>query len=262
MRKIRRILLASLFCLATLLSACSSEAVHDSYSAYRNQTAAQLYQSAKKEIKGGHYNQAVKHLEALNALYPFGAYAEPGMVNLIYAYYKNDDNEEALATADRYLRIYPRGNYSDYVYYMKGVVSFGEGFSWLQRKAGINPAPRDISNLRQAYLSFNEVVRYYPQSGYAADSLARMLYIRNLFAEKEVGIASFYYDRKAYVAASNRASNVVQHYNGSPYVIPALAIMIKSYRQLGLTHMANNTTRILAASYPTSPECKQLCNHA
>lgn len=244
--------------LLIFLSSCSNETVHDSYSAYRNQTASQLYHASKKEISGGHYNVAVKHLEALNALYPFGAYAEPGLVNLVYAYYKNDANVEALATADRYLRLYPQGSYTDYVYYMKGVVSFGQGFSWLQRKAGINPAPRDIAYLKEAYLSFNELIEYFPKSSYAPDAIARMRYIRNLFAEKEMGIASFYYVRKAYVAAANRASDVLVHYDGSPYVIPALVIMVKSYRKLGLTQMANNTMKIFGASYPNSPQYKKL----
>lgn len=256
MKKIFLLLLS--FCFVAFLSSCSNETVHDSYSAFRNQTASQLYHTAKKEISGGHYNAAVKHLEALNALYPFGAYAESGLVNLVYAYYKNDANDEALAIADRYLRLYPQGHYSDYVYYMKGVVSFGLGFSWLQRKAGINPAPRDTSNLKEAYLSFSQLVQYFPQSPYVPDALARMRYIRNLFAEKEVGIASYYYSRKAYVAAANRASDVVVHYDRSPWVIPALSVMVKSYRKLGLTKLADNTMKVFGASYPNSKRYKKL----
>ena len=73
-----------------------------------------------------------------------------------------------------------------------------------------------------------------------------------------MGIAQFYYDQKAYVAAANRASTVVEHYDRSPSVIPALNIMVKSYRKLGLTQMANNTLRIFEASYPTSPVLKKL----
>jgi outer membrane protein assembly factor BamD len=85
-----------------------------------------------------------------------------------------------------------------------------------------------------------------------------MRYIRNLFAEQEVGIAQFYYDKKAYVASSNRASSVVEHYDRSPWVIPALKIMVKSYRKLGLTAMTNNTMKIFEASYPNAPELKRL----
>lgn len=241
-----------------VLCGCANNELHDSFSAYRNKTASQLYQESKVNIQKGHYNRATKELEAMSALYPFGPYAEPGLINLVYAYYKNDDADQALATADRYLALYPYGKYSDYAYYMKGVIAFKQGFSWLQRKAGINPAPRDLSNLKAAYLSFSQLVQEFPNSSYVPDAIARMRYIRNLFAEKEVGVARFYYDKKAYVAAANRASNVVEHYDRSPWVIPALDIMVKSYRKLHMTQMANNTLRIFQASYPNSPELKKL----
>ena len=246
----KKIVLLVCACSIALLTACSDTEIHDSFSAYRNQTAEQLYQSSKKDLQKDHPNRAVKKLEALNALYPFGAYAEQGLVNLIYAYYENDEADEALATADRYLRIYPRGAYSDYAYYMKGVIAFKQGFSWLQLKAGVNPAPRDLSNYKRAYLAFNLLVEYFPNSVYVPDALARMRYIRNLFAEKALGIAQFYYDHKAYLAAANRASEVVVHYDRSTYVVPALKLMIKSYDKLGMTVMANNTQKILDTNFP------------
>lgn len=252
----KKIILLSL--LAALLSACSSNELHDSFTKYRNQTASQLYHSSKTDLIKDHPDRAVKKLEALNALYPFGAYAEEGLINLVYAYYQDDEPDEALAAVDRYLRLYPRGNYSDYAYYMKGVIAFKQGFSWLQRRVGVNPAPRDLSNLKSAYLSFDELVETFPQSPYVPDAIARMRYIRNLYAEKEMGIAKFYYERKAYVAAANRANDVVVHYDRSPWVIPALTIMVKSYRHLGLTQMANNTLKIFQASYPNSKCLKAL----
>ncbi len=255
----RKILLVSL--LAVLLSACSSNKIHDSFATYRNQTASELYHSSKKDLIHGHPNAAVKKLEALNALYPFGAYAEKGLINLVYAYYENDSADEAQAAADRYLSVYPRGNYSDYAYYMKGVIAFKQGFSWMQRKAGVNPAPRDLSYLKNAYLSFNQLVETFPQSPYVPDAIARMRYIRNLYAEKEVGIAKFYYEHKAYVASANRAKDVVLHYDRSPYVIPALTLMVRSYRKLGLTQMANNTLAIFQASYPKSRNLRRLMRH-
>lgn len=244
--------------LLTLVSGCSSNTLHDSFSAYRTKTASELYQSSKQDLLKDHPNQAVKKLEALNALYPFGAYAEDGLINLVYAYYDNDNADEALAAADRYLRLYPRGQYSDYAYYMKGVIAFKQGFSWMQRKAGVDPAPRDLSNMKNAFASFNQLVETFPNSVYLPDAVARMRYIRNLFAEKEVTVAQFYYDRKAYLAAANRAADVVEHYDRSPYVINALSIMVKSYRKLGMTQMANNTLHIFQASYPNSKKLKSL----
>ena len=254
----KKILLPLVSCAVIFLSACSNEAVHDSYSAYRTQTAKDLYFSAKKDLQKGHEDMAVKKLEALNTLYPFGVYSEEGSINLVYAYYKNDNPDEALAAADRYLRLYPRGHYADYAYYMKGIVSLKQGLSWAQRKVGVELASRDLTDVKEAYLAFNQLVETFPDSAYAPDAIARMKYIRNVFAKKEADTADFYYQRKAYVAAANRAADVVSHYNHSPYVINALVIMIKSYRKLGLTEKANDTLKVFEASYPNDPQLKKL----
>ena len=253
MKKLFPIILSCL-----LLSACGTQAIHDSYSSYHNKTAEQLYNTALRDLKKGHYNRASNELEAQNALYPFGAYAKEGMVTLIYAYYKNDENDEALATADRYLRLYPMGQYADYAYYIKGVIAFGRGLTWMQKKIGVSPAPRDLTNLKDAFMSFDGLVHNFPHSQYIKDSLIRMRYIRNIVAEKELDNANFYYQRGAYVAAANRASEVVEHFDGAPAVIPALVIMVKSYRHLGLNNLADNTLQIFEASYPNSSQLKTL----
>jgi len=244
--------------LALFLTACSDAPIDDSFSAYRHKTAAQLYNSAAKDLKKKNYDTAVGDLEALNALYPFGAHAEEGLVNLIYAYYKNNDPEEAIAIADRYLRLYPRGRYADYVYYMKGVIATRQGLSWLQRKLGINPAQRDLSNYKQAFMAFNLLVRNFPHSKYVPDALIRMRYIRNILAKHELQIATFYFKKKAYVAAVNRASFVVTHFDQAPAVIDALGLLVKSYRALNLNKMTDQTMAVLAASYPNSKVYKQL----
>lgn len=254
----KKILLSLLGAAVLFLAACSNEAIHSSYANYANKTAEQLYIESKTDLKKEKYDHAVKTLEALNALYPFGPYSEEASINLIYAYYKNDNPDSAMAAADRYLRLYPQGHYADYAYYMKGVVALRQGLTWAQRKAGVALWPRDLDNAKTAYASFNELVTAFPDSVYTPDAILRMRYIRNIFAKRDATTAEFYYERKAYVAAINRASSVVEHYNHSPEVINALAIMVKSYRKLGMTTKANNTLKILQASYPNAPQLKSL----
>lgn len=249
----KKLCLSALLCLIFLLNGCSTnESIHNSYDEYRNYTASQLYHSGTQYIKTRHYDKATTELEALNALYPFGAYAEEGQVNLIYAYYKNNEADEAIALADRYLRLYPDGKYAAYVYYMKGVIASDHGLNWIQRKFKADPSLRDTSYYQQAYMAFNQLLKTFPHSEYAPDAAMRIRYIRNLLASRQLRIAEFYFKEKAYVAAANRAQEVVKHYDKTPAVIPALGVMVKSYRALHLDKMANDTLAILAASYPTS----------
>jgi outer membrane protein assembly factor BamD len=252
---IRRLLLLSL--LAMLIVGCN-KAKNDPYKSYRQYTSEQLFERGEKQLSKRHYVDASRKFEALNALYPFGPNSEQANLDLMYAYYKNNDEASTIAAADRYVRLYPRGANVDYAYYLKGVVSYEQGLPWVERRVGVDPALRDLGNKEQAFAAFNELVEYYPHSVYAADALARLNYIRDLEARKNVIIAEYYLKRKAYVAAANRASDVIEHFNGSRQVIPALAIQSEAYHGLGLTQLADRSFQVLQLSYPDSPELKKL----
>jgi len=256
MKKFIIVLFISILTIFTL-EGCSKKE-QDPYKNYRGMSSSTLFESGERALAKKNYVRAVKYLEALDALYPFGPYAEQGQLDIIYAYYMNGDFALASLAAERYMRLYPRGQHVDYAYYMRGMIGLHLGLTWLQRRVGISPDMRDVSSLQQCYGSFALLVEQYPGSPYAADALVRMIYIRNLLAQREVDIAEFYMERHAYVASANRASTVVQHFQGSPLVEPALVIMVESYRELGLTQMADESYRLLQANFPLSPELKSL----
>ncbi len=235
--------------LSIFLIACSKTNV-DPYKSYRKYTSRDIYNLGIKDLANKHYSTASQDFAALNGIYPFGPFSEVGQVDSIYAYYKNGNDADAVAACDRYVRLYPRGNYVYYTYYMQGLVQFKMGLTWLQRWWGTDPALRAMTDKQQSFLAFSQVVQFYPDSIYASDAMAHMHYIRNEIARKELLIAQYYWDRGAYVASANRASAIVQHYQGTPSVIPALALMVNAYRKLGLTTIANNTLAILQANYP------------
>jgi len=232
-----------------LLLVCCSNPNADPFKAYRAYSSAKLFASGEHALYQNHYDDAVKYFEAMGAIYPFGPYAQQAQLDLIYAYHLSDDDASAIAAADRYIHLYPRSKHVDYAYYMRGLIGFTVGLSWLQRFANIDPAPRDISTLQQSFVSFAQLSHYFPHSKYTPNAELRMRYIRNLMARRELIVADFYMQHKAYVAAANRAAYVVQHFQGSPQVVNALEIMVKAYRGLHLDQMANQTYKIMAANY-------------
>lgn len=246
----------ALFLLVFLVAGCSGN--KDELASYRHLRAAEIFHGAELALAKAKYAKASKGFEALDAIYPFGPYAKQGQLDIIYAYYKDGDDPSAVASADRYIRLYPRDRRVDYAYYMKGVISSTEGYTWLQKSFGVDPSSRDLTSQKQAFLAFSEIVTLYPKSQFAPDSLLRMRYLRNVIAKHSLEVATFYYRHKAYVAAANRASYVVEHFNGTPVVAGALAMMVKSYRVLGLHKLAHNSYVILQASYPDSKAFKAL----
>lgn len=236
--------------LVILLAGCSSSGIKDEYAHYRNKTSAEIYAQAKVDLDKKRYAKAAEELDALDAIYPFGPNSKQAQLDLIYANYQNGDLTSALTSAERYIRLYPGNQYTDYAYYMKGCIEFSQGLNWLQKKFRTNPASGNLDDKKEAFGTFETLIQLYPNSVYAKDAQLRMRYLRNVFADKELLVADFYYQQKAYVAAANRASEVVKHYDGTTSVKPALVLLVKSYRQLNLTTQANNTLKILQANYP------------
>ncbi|QTS84120.1 outer membrane protein assembly factor BamD [Coxiella endosymbiont of Amblyomma nuttalli] len=217
-----------------------------------------LLNAGEKALAKENYAEAIKNFKALDAVYPFGPYAKQAALDIIYAYYKNCDTAFAIAAAKRYIHLYPRDSHVDYAYYMRGIIAFDLKLSWLQELADISPAARDVSTLQRSFIAFSTLVQVFPHSLYTPDALARMRYIRNLIAQREITIAEFYMKRHAYMAAANRASYVVQHFQGSPQVIKGLIIMILAYRALDLPKMADSIYYLLQTNYSNTPELKHL----
>jgi hypothetical protein len=93
----------------------------------RTRASAQLYEARRARTSTPTtYDLAIKNLQFLEARYPFGPYAEQAQLELIYAHFRNYDHEEAVAAADRFVRLHPQHPNVDYAYYMKGLSSFTE----------------------------------------------------------------------------------------------------------------------------------------
>ena len=160
------------------------------------------------------------------------------------------DLDSVEASADRFIRLHPQHPNIDYAYYMRGLAAFTGNRSVLDRFFGGEESRRDMSGAQVAFAHFSEFLNRFPDSEYAKDAHQRMIYLRNLLAQAEVDIASYYLSRDAHVAAANRARVVVENYATTPSVPDALAILIESNYKLGLTDAANDSLRVLAINYP------------
>lgn len=248
--KLTRFILMTIAVLGTLLLfGCASDKI-DGAEKFKNYSAQQLLAEGEQELVRHNYKDAAQRFEAIDALYPFGKEAMQADTDVIYAYYKSDELEAAVAAADRFIHLYPQAEHTDYAYYMKGIINFDRGRTWYLKFHPTGVERRDLTYVRQAFIDFNDLIKLFPNSVYVKDSYERMLYLRNLLAQNELETANFYYDRKAYVAAANRADYVVKHFEGTPQVVDALKLMVKSYHALGATEQENKTLKVLQLNYP------------
>jgi outer membrane protein assembly factor BamD len=215
-------------------------------------SAQRLYQEAKSALNEGNYGTAVKYFERLEARYPFGRYAQQAQLEIAYAYYRDNEAASAIAACDRFIKLHPNHANVDYAYYLKGVVNFAEDQTLLSRLADQDPSERDPRALRDSFLAFKELVTKYPDSRYAADSIARMNWLVNALASHEVHVARWYMKREAFVAAANRAQFVIQNYPDAPATEEALFIMGRAYERLNLTELRDDADRVLLKNFPDS----------
>ena len=84
-------------------------------------TEEQFYQRALGQLNGQNFRGAISTYQALESRFPFGRYAAQAQIEIVYAYYRNQDDEAARAAADRFIRLHPDNENVDYAYYMKGL---------------------------------------------------------------------------------------------------------------------------------------------
>jgi outer membrane protein assembly factor BamD len=239
--------------IGVLLCLLSCKKNDDDFNPYQGMTAKQLYTASKKEMSKEQYSSAIKHLEALETMYPFNDYAEEAEVDLIYAYYKKGEYASTAAAAERFIHLYPRAKRVEYAYYMKALANFQQNRGTLANLLPIDESWRDPGTQSQSYSDFATLIQRFPNSKYKANALQRMTYLRNLFAQRELNVSKYYFDRKMYVAATERASYLVKTYPQAPSARAALAIMYRANLAMGLKRAADDALAVYQSTYHSNP---------
>ena len=244
-------LTAVALCAAVLvMSACSTPRPADSDP---STTAESLYRSGKAALNRSDFLTAIDTFETLGARFPFGTYTQQAQLDIAYAYLRQDEYDNAIASVERFIKLYPQSESIDYAYYMRGLAHFSRGGSAFERIF-----PRDMSKvnqnwLRASFAEFQALVRRFPESEYAPDAIERMEYLREQMASHELQTARFYYERGAMVAVVNRVTYLLERFDGTTRVPDALALLSGAYLALGQEDRSADTLRVLAATDPEHP---------
>ncbi|WP_036535539.1 outer membrane protein assembly factor BamD [Oceanobacter kriegii] len=237
--------------IALLLAACSGP-----QSKMSEQSEQELYTEARDALDRDSNNIAIEKLKNLESRYPFGQYAEQAQLELIYAYFNSGNYEEALTSAERFIRLHPLHPQVDYAYYLRALVTYEMGFSVIERRLSDDVAKRDPLPLRNSFRYFSELMMRFPDSQYVADARARMVFLRERLASHELGVARYYMKRHAFVAAANRANQIVTQYPRTKAVADALALMVEAYHELKLQDEEATSLALLKKNFPNHQQLK------
>ena len=241
------------------LSGCSLFGDDDELQVDTNSGEQQMYRQAQRYIDTSNFDLAISALMQLESRYPFGKYAEQAQLELIYAHHGAYQNEAAIEAADRFIRLHPQHPSVDYAFYMKGVAAYDLNKNFLASLIPIDDSKRDVTGFREAFSEFSQLLNRYPNSRYAQDARARMVYIRNMLARHEIHVANYYFKRGAYMAALKRGQNVVENMQETTAVADGLAVMAQAYTLLDMSSLASDVVRVLCLNYPQHPNLDDEC---
>ncbi|MES2101235.1 MAG: outer membrane protein assembly factor BamD [Pseudomonadota bacterium] len=236
----------SLAILMAVLAGCSSTPKEPE----SQWSAERLYAEAKEESSLGNFERAGKLYERLEGRASGTALAQQAQIERAYMLYKGGDKAQALSTLERFIKLHPTSAAVDYALYLQGLINFNDNLGLLGSLARQDLSERDQQAARDSYQSFKQLVDQFPLSLYADDARVRMNYIVNSLAAYEVHVARYYYRRGAFVAAANRAQQVVVEFQRSPSAEEALYILAESYDKLGLNQLRDDANRVLQKNFP------------
>jgi outer membrane protein assembly factor BamD len=237
----RAVLLA--FAVALALTGCESE--DDLLQG--DHSVAELYGKAMERMKDEDYTQAAKLFDAVERQHPYSVWATRAQLMAAYADYEALRYDDAIDALTRFIELHPGNPHVDYAYYMRALCYYEQ----------IADVRRDQKASQQAYEGFSDIIRRFPETAYAHDSVYKLDLTRDHLAAKEMDIGRWYEGQQNYIAAVNRFKTVVDRFQTTSHVPEALLRLVECYLELGLRPEAQKAAAVLGFNYPNSDYYKQ-----
>jgi outer membrane protein assembly factor BamD len=239
----------TLFVATIFLSGCFIFGEPTEFDETIGQSPEWIYDKAQGFLDQRDFRKSIGFLEKLIKRYPDNKIIPSARLNLAYAYYKFSQNELSTSAVQQFIVLYPSHPLMDYAYYIKGLNLYNER-GIVNKLTFQDISDRDVNQLKKAFDAFEELVKRFPNSKYAQDSIDRMTYLMNKIAEYDLHVARYYMKRRAYVAALNRAKNIYINYPDSIHVKESLIIQYIAYRELKLNDLEVSTKKIIDLNFP------------
>ena len=207
---------------------------------YVERPVEDLYNEAFDELLEGNYQPAARGFEEVERQHPYSVWATKAQLMAAYSSYQNNDYDEAVLAAERFIELHPGNPDTAYAHYLIGLSYYEQ----------ISDVGRDQRNTELALDAFEEINRRYPESKYARDATLKISLTRDHLAGKEMEVGRTYQDLEFYLAAINRFRNVVTEYQTTSHVPEALLRLTECYLALGIVGEAQAAAAVLGYNYP------------
>jgi len=235
--RLRPVVSACACALALFLAACA-----DDEEGYVERPVEELYNVALDDLLDESYTKAAQGFDEVERQHPYSVWATRAQIMAAYAYYRNNDYDESIISAGRFIKLHPGHRDVAYAYYLSAVSYYEQ----------ISEVGRDQKMTALALQSLEELVRRFPDTSYSRDARLKIDLTRDHLAGKEMAIGRYYLARENYVAAVNRFRRVIERYQTTSHVPEALHRVVEAYLALGVPPEAQAAAAVLGFNFPGS----------
>ena len=202
----------------------------------------EAYEEGLRELEKGDVIYATRRFNEAELLYPQSEWASKSILMSAYAFYSQNYYERSIFELERFISKYPKHKNIDYAYFLLAMNYY----------ENIIDEKKDLEPLLLSKEKFEYIVKNFPETDFAQDSIYKLALIQDVLASKEMHIGKYYLKRKKWIAAINRFKTVLSDYETTVYVEEALHRLVETYYKIGLVDEAEKYANVLGYNYQSS----------
>tara|TARA_Y100000768_G_scaffold239656_1_gene181489 strand:- start:188 stop:1018 length:831 start_codon:yes stop_codon:yes gene_type:complete len=202
----------------------------------------EAYEEGLRELEKGDVIYATRKFNEAELLYPQSEWASKSILMSAYAFYSQNYYERSIFELERFISKYPKHKNIDYAYFLLAMNHY----------ENIIDEKKDLEPLLLSKEKFEYIVKNFPETDFAQDSIYKLALIQDVLASKEMHIGKYYLKRKKWIAAINRFKTVLSDYETTVYVEEALHRLVETYYKIGLVDEAEKYANVLGYNYQSS----------
>lgn len=199
----------------------------------------ELYQIGESELDKRRYAEARESFRKIVERHPNSALAPRARFLMGEAFFREGEFDKAAKEFETFLAFYPRHQIAD-------LVQFRYAMSYYDQ---LKPVEQDQGLTAKAVEQFKKLVKAYPESRYATDALAKIDVCRGRLAQKEVWVATYYFNQGNRSAARQRLELVLKEYPRTLVIPETLYVLADVNFSEGKNQEAIDLLRQLATDY-------------
>ncbi len=189
--------------------------------------ADDIYAAATKDFEDEEYGAAVQRYRQFLDHYPLDPRTQEVEYRVAQAHYRDESYAEAIAAFSDFQRMYPTSPRLPEVEYTIAQAHMDQ----------MDAIDRDLASARNAHERFRSVMLRYPGTDYADKASTKLQQCREHLAERELYIASFYFDRAQLRAGETRVKGLIDRYPDTDAATRALWLLSSAAAAAGETEL-------------------------